>query len=421
MVTKQELLQGLGMLSTIGGVAAAPFTGGASLAVGAAGASVFGTLANMDAQDEMRKQLDDAASKNDKAKADELDFRQKLLEKISNEWTLPEFDTSKFTPEEIKYLGDYMPKVAEYIQEKRPELVTGLQAEREKNLQTQALSNLAQEAIGKPVQVQDMIRQKVELAQMRANQAEQARRASLLQDIANRGMLGTGQEALLMSKGQQESDYATRQAALQAGITGAQEQQSAQERENARKLTAMQALGSLSTTARQQQLGIEEQNVNAINAFNQRASATLQQHKNNEAAALNQAAMFNQQAKQNIATQNVAARNQAAEGGLDRANKLAELMANLKNRKLETEASVTGANIARAGEMAKDDYNQAVKRAEAGGGSAMGDLLTQAPQMAKSGVDLYKAVNTPAAAPTVNETLADVDTLEGSAMQKKYK
>lgn len=361
-----------------------------------AGASILTSLIGMklqsEAQDEQARQLKRAAAEGDKAAADELAARDAIIAKIEKEWEMPEFDTSKFTPQEIQYIGDFMPQVAQYIQEQRPELVKGLQAEAEKNYQKQALAQMAQETQGKPVEVQDMIRSKMELAQMQASQAEQSQRQSLLQDMANRGLMGTGQEALIASQGQQQQAQGLRQAALQAGITGAQEQQAAQERENQRKMNAISALGSLSTNARQQELGIEESNVNAINAFNTRASTTLQQHLNSAADIQNQAALRNINAKQNVAAENVGVQNQAAQYNQSRSDKLTQALSDAKNAKLQTVAGLQGNRATTAANQADTTYDRSVKASNQAGNSTLGNVLASAPQIASSAITMGKSM-----------------------------
>ena len=382
-----ETLGGLGMGAA--GVATANpllIAGGVSL-----GATGVGSLLQTAANDDTEKALKDAANNQNAAAQQELKMRQGILDKISTEWTNPQFDTSKFTPQEIKYMGDYMPQVSKFIQEQRPELITGLSSQLEKGYQQQALAQMAQEAQGKPVQVQDTIKQKMQLASMQAAQADQSQKRSMLQDMANRGMLGSGQEASLMmnsNQGQQQNLY---QNALQAGITGAQEQQSAQERENARRQSAIQSLGSMASGARQQELGIESANVSAINAFNQRASSRLQQHLDNQADIQNQAALRNLNTKQEVESQNVAATNTAGMFNMNRSDKIAQALTDAKNRKLEAQAGAMGSIAGAQSQQGTTAYNQAAQAAGANSISVPGQILMNTPQMLNSTAQAYKA------------------------------
>jgi hypothetical protein len=364
------------------------------LTAGLAGASLLttgiGAYLKSVAQDKMDAQLKKAAAEGDDRAASELLFRENLLKKLEDSWQTPEFAAKGFTPEEISYIGDYMPQVVEYVKENNPTLITGLQAEAEKNYQKQALGMMAAETKDKPIDIKDTMQDKVNLAQMQAAAAEQSQRRSLLNELANRGMTGTGQEASILADAQQKQAQGLRESALQAGIVSAREQDNAVQQERARKLAAIQGLMSSSTAMRGQELSLEQQNANIINSFNERASQRYQTYLQNQANIKNEAVLRNLQAKQSIEAQNTQARNAAAHDAINRDDRNRLAVTNAANQKANAMYGAGGdvADVQNKLDIRRE--KSGIKAAELEGESPIGDILMKTPEIAKDTIGIAK-------------------------------
>lgn len=237
----------------------------------------------------------------------------------------PNIDPTPLTVEQLTLLGKYTPKVAAYIQEKHPQMVTESNSQDLINRQKQALDEYTQlsrsgeDAIGAAQREQGMS----EAAGVQRRNTE-----ALLKQYQNQG-IGTGGQALIAAQNAgQQADEMRRKNAIDVA---AQNQQ--------RRLQALGQMTNLAGSMRGQNQNIEQANVNAINAFNTRNSTTKQNWENQQAATQNNAQMYNMDAAQNVANSNVALRNANNMANRNRAD-----MIERENRLAKNEANTNKLN-----------------------------------------------------------------------------
>lgn len=173
----------------------------------------------------------------------------------------------------------FVPEAAEFIPEKTPQQITESGSAEEQQAQKEALRqyrDLAQTGYDPIAAAQ----QEAALTASAA-QASSARQAAL-REASQRGLGGTGLDVLAGLGATEQAAVGGRQAALQAQAEAGQ-----------RRLQALGSYSNLAGQMRQQTTGVESQNVNIMNAFNERAARDLNKYNQYVAEMKNEADLFN--------------------------------------------------------------------------------------------------------------------------------
>ncbi len=223
----------------------------------------------------------------------------------------PDFDMSKFTPEDYKLVGKYSPESAAYIKETAPTLIKS-----SADMQTGRAAQLA--ALKKFTDVgsgsfDPEYQQKVMESKLGAQAEAQSRQNSILQDYARRGQSGSGLNLAAQLGGASQAMNTNAMQGLQAASDAYRN-----------RLNALAQGAQLGGQISQQDQAMQGQNAGIINDFNQRMSASQNQYEQNRANMMNSAQLQNLLQSQNIANQNTQGRNQAALTDRQRQDELAK-------------------------------------------------------------------------------------------------
>lgn len=237
------------------------------------------------------------------------------------------FDMSRITPESYASVGQFVPEVAQFVQEQRPEIVQASGAAQEgRAAQLDALRRYRDIAAG---QADPMFMQKMQEASDRARIEAQGRQAAILQDAQRRGGLDSGVQLAAQMQG--ASDSMTRGAlASQAAAAEAYRNQ----------LMALDRSADLGGNIRSSEMGEAARNVGIINDFNQRTSRNYQDYLNQRAASQNQAQRYNLDRDQAIADANVTGRNRAQIENINRYNDLVGQRYNMERQQREDRLAI---------------------------------------------------------------------------------
>jgi hypothetical protein len=279
-----------------------------------------GLLAYLGNQDRIRqlKQLN-------KEQQDQI---QAIIDKIDSQWQTPEYDQTPLTQEEYKVLETFVPEAAQFVQEQAPQLITEAGAQDVKRVEREALQSLVdQTKVGETAQG----RAQREMGAMQAEQVGARMRQQALDELARSGQLVGGERLVMESAASGEAAQRAREASLQAAAADEQ-----------RRMQALGQVGSLAGQIRQQEMSKERSNVDIANSFNQRLSMRRQAHLDTITQQRNQANLMNQQARQQVANQNVALKNAMRQYERQRADTIAREKAQMANQKLQAQAGLMG-------------------------------------------------------------------------------
>lgn len=239
----------------------------------------------------------------DKASKAEREKMQDVIDKMQT----PNFDPSNFTAEEYAVAAKYVPQVAQFIEEKSPQLVKATadgQAGRE--AQMSALSRLRNlSETGEDTQSQVM-RQRALGDAAAQNQAQQA---TIKQNAAQRGLGGSGLEFMNAIAAQQGSAQSASRAAQDAALASYQT-----------RLDALKNGAMLGGQVRDQDMSEEARNAGIINDYNQRKTDQANRYQQYVAAQNNAAQQYNIGNQQRVADANVGGRNADKARGQQRAD-----------------------------------------------------------------------------------------------------
>lgn len=223
---------------------------------------------------------------------------------------VPSFDMTKLSPEVYKVVAKFEPQAAPLIKEAAPQVVQDTGEGKEgRQAQMDALRKL-REISSSGGRDPEMLAA-LEDAASRAQTESQSRQASILQDSARRGLMGSGMalasqmQAAEGAMGEQASS--SRDAALAAY------------RNRLEALKGSAALGGQITAADRSLAG---QNADIINAFNARTSNAAQNQANIASQIANQGQLFNVQTAQDVANRNVGEANKFSLENRDRQDRL---------------------------------------------------------------------------------------------------
>ena len=231
--------------------------------------------------------------------------KERELQDALNKIGIPEARPEYFTPEVYAYLENYNPEVAAYVRERDPRMteLRSPEAMRAKQAEQQVL----QDVLAKSREGTDVLAEIQRARGMREAAGTMSSQAATLQQQLQR----QGQQGGLAAYGAalQQQQGAGMQAALageQAALAGLQE-----------RGRALTEAGGLSGKQLGRELDIEQGNVNAINAFNQRLASSQQEQANLQAQIRNQAALENIRGRQRIGEKNVASQASARDRQMD--------------------------------------------------------------------------------------------------------
>ena len=223
----------------------------------------------------------------------------KKLENLLNETKKPNFDYTKFTPEQFKLVGQYTPEVADFVAEANPNLIKADSADAKlgRDAQRQALNRLTKLSKEGTDELTEMERTSA------MNDVAKRSRGSVgavSENFAQRGQAGGAKELLAqMFNAQQQNEQQA-----EAGSRFAIEAQR-------RKLQSLMDAAQLGGRIRQEDVDVESRNNDILNSFNQRFAARKQDWSNNRASTLNEAERLNLAAAQSVDDRNVAQNNDA--------------------------------------------------------------------------------------------------------------
>lgn len=219
------------------------------------------------------------------------------------------FNWHAITPEDYKVVGQYVPEVADFVQETQPELVHATAAAQEgRGAQLDALERL------RGISRSDFdpeLQQRLQQASTSADRDAKSRVASVVAGARRRGVGGAGAELA---------------GSIAAGAN-AYEQQSRSSMDAAaeayrNRLAALRDSATLGGQIRESEMSEEGANVDRVNRFNERFSKRYQDYLTAAADTRNQAQMRNLDARQRVGDANVANHNKYRVDNLERENHL---------------------------------------------------------------------------------------------------
>lgn len=253
-----------------------------------------------------------------------MDPPQYIKDKIPE----PSMDMSSVTPEQYKLVGKYKPEIASYIEEQRPDLVKDTAGMKEgREAQLGALRKL--KSIGDNQEGDPELRQAIANAGRQSQMQAQSRQQSILQDLARRGMMGSG--AGLAAQMQGGSD---------AMSNAARSSQDAAVASYRNRLQALKDSASLGGQVRDADFQQERGNIDIINDFNQRTSKNRQAWEQSRAGNLNEAQKMNLAAEQQVSDANVGQNNRANYGERDRRDRLNQYLYGVRRNEQDRQNSM---------------------------------------------------------------------------------
>lgn len=205
----------------------------------------------------------------------------------------PAFDLNSIKESEYKSVGQYVPEVANFVQEAKPELVKATaNAQEGRQAQLDALKRYKDIAAAGGMDPE--LAQQLSLASSKARNDAQSRQDSVVQDANRRGQAGSGVALAAQLSGAS--------AAMQRQAT---EGQSAAVAAYRNKLGALDKSAALGGDIRSSEMGEEARNVGIINDFNQRTATRGQAWENARAGAIGDARLRNLNSDQQLSNMNV--------------------------------------------------------------------------------------------------------------------
>lgn len=271
------------------------------LAVGAGAQVVSGIMQYYQAEKARKasqERLDQIEAMFNKIVPPDLDISIFDDQRIAQDIPLPSLRLDAITPKDYASIGKQIPEVASFVEEARPELVKASGAAKMgREAQLDALQRYREIASGGfDPRLQEQLNQAARKSQMEA----QSRQASVLQDAARRGQLGSG---VAMAAQLRAGGDAMDQAAMQSQAAAAEAYRN--------QLAAMQRSADLGGDIRSSEMSEEARNAGIINEFNQRTSKNYQDWLKYRADLANRANVANLENEQRIADANVSQANQA--------------------------------------------------------------------------------------------------------------
>ncbi len=239
----------------------------------------------------------------------EVKKERKKLDDLLNKIKLPDFDFSKIMPEDYKVLEKYEPEIADFVVEKNPQLILASKdADFGRDAQLEALGkyrNLSK--TGEDAQSRLL----TDSALRDASIQDQGQRASIQDDMARRGMSGSGLDLASQLMAQQGSSQRGTLAAQQAALSAYNT-----------RLDALRNSADLGGQVRAEDLDLAAKNAAISNDYNQRYATNQNAYNQYASGTKNDAQLKNIAAAQAAADQNTGQRNDANKSYQDMVNSL---------------------------------------------------------------------------------------------------
>lgn len=266
---------------------------------------------------------------NSKAGRDADEAERKRIEGLVNSINTPGFDMSDITPDEYQAVAKYVPKAADFIEEQAPQVVKmdSEDAKLARSSYKQVLSKLASFDESQFAKEQSL--DGLDAARQQASAMD----ASLKDDMARRGLSGSGTEMLnRMLSGQQQ--------AKNAAVVGRQARVDAYKA----ALQNMAQRAEMADNLENKEYAYEKNNNDIINSFNERTANRKQAWADSAANMNNDAQWKNIQLEQDIANKNVTARNAAKAMNKDTNNDLKQRQFDNNIAKTKIAAGISDSN-----------------------------------------------------------------------------
>ena len=224
----------------------------------------------------------------------------RLMGEAVNEFrkiSVPELEKQRLKLEQLVLQGELTPQQAETILQEESSLTSYSADPRLRDAQLAALGQL--ERIGSEGGLTIEDRAALQEANMLQDSRSRGARQAILQNMAARGLSGSGQELLAQLSGQQDQAQQASLMGLQQGALGRQ-----------RALEAIMGAGQLGGQMEDQRFGQARAKAEAQDIINRFNTANRQAQINQNVMNANTAQAQNLAARQAIADQNVALRNQ---------------------------------------------------------------------------------------------------------------
>lgn len=273
-----------------------------ALAVGAGAQVVSGLMQYYQAEKARgatKRRLDEIERMFNQIVPPEYDLKVFDNPELANDIPAPAINLEAITPELYEQVGQFVPEIAEFVQEANPQLVQATEAARTgRQAQLEALEKYRQIASGG---FDPELAQKLSMASQQSNIDAQSRADSILQDAQRRGQFGSGM--MVASQQRAASDAMTR-AALESQLAAAESYRN--------QLGALGQSANLGADIRQSEMSDEARNVGIINDFNERTSRNFQNYLTNRADTLNRAKVMELERARSVADANTRMQNEAA-------------------------------------------------------------------------------------------------------------
>lgn len=275
----------------------------------------------------------------------------------------PQLNIEALTPELYEQVGQFVPEVAQFVQEANPQMVEATEAARTgRRAQLDALEKYKQIASGG---FDPELQQRLSEASERANREAQSRADSILQDAQRRGQLGSG----MMLASQQN-------AASEAMARQARESQMAAAEAYRNQLMAMDRSASLGGDIRASEMSEEARNVGILNSFNERTSRNYQNYLQQRADMANRAKIMELERARTVADANVAGRNRAQEQSRDLFNQQQKINYDVSQQNRQNQLDM----VERQNRLKQQMYENLMQKARGKAGIAQAsiDYMNQA-------------------------------------------
>ena len=255
-----------------------------------AGLAVFGVAGSLAAQ----WIASEEAKSIDKKRRDEI---AGAIAAFEQNYKMPDLDPTPITLEQYTLLKQFAPKIAAYVQEKMPDVVTEARSQDVIQVQKDAMKQMMDLAKAGSGDAQYQA-QRAE-GEVSAQNARKRQQQDMLRQYASQGLAGGSQELLAGVANNQASEQSQRVTNLQAAAQN-----------DSRRLDALRGAANQANSIRGDNYRTEAANTSVINSFNQR-NASNQNNYNQYATGLqNDAEKYNINAAQSIANSNVGIRNE---------------------------------------------------------------------------------------------------------------
>lgn len=235
-------------------------------------------------------------------KISEEEYRRKkqITDSLKAKLESPSGEIEPFTFEEYEMTRQFIPEVAQFLEEKSPQTISEAKSQEAQALQRQALQQYSAMSQSGSDVISDAQRAQ---AEFESGALAKSRRQQVLRDMTQRGLVGSGaggsgQELLAQMAGTQDAQAQQYQAGLQAA-QGAEQ----------RRLSALDKMAGLAGSVRGQNLEVEGLNADIMNSYNQRLASAQNLYNQYAANTRNQGQRFNIGEESRVSGLNTAGRN----------------------------------------------------------------------------------------------------------------